>query len=404
MTWFRRVNQKIEQLLCAEEDADGVRARKITTFWALVLSVVFPLSWLSLYRLYDLDLAFRFQLIVVGISLVEFFIYLRFKHQPLAIHLAMMRLFVVLGAHHVFLGGFFQSGVALASLILSPLVSSILLDRRSTVVYGVLYILIVLAALVFEPALAENAPHIPASFSLTNLVMSLIANGIFILGIVLYLVSHLDAARDRADQLLLNILPAPIAAHLKRSPGTIARYYDEAGILFADIVGFTPLSAELTPVELVDELNRIYSQFDRLADQLGVEKMTTIGDSYMAAAGLPEPQKDFLDRLARMALDMLAIVDALPEIRGRKLALRIGIHGGPLVAGVIGERKFQYDVWGDTVNTASRMEAHGVPGKIQVSRPVFEQLTTAFDFEARGAIDVKGKGQMNTWFLLRERV
>ncbi|MEK6245535.1 MAG: adenylate/guanylate cyclase domain-containing protein [Pseudomonadota bacterium] len=210
----------------------------------------------------------------------------------------------------------------------------------------------------------------------------------------------LGEERARSERLLLNILPAPIAERLKASEESIAEHSDGVTVLFADIVGFTPLSARKTPRALVELLNRIFSEFDALADAHGLEKIKTIGDAYMAVAGLPNPWPDHAARAARMALEMLDVTARLSAETGEKLALRIGLHSGPVVAGVIGRRKFTYDMWGDTVNIASRMESHGLPGAIHCTEATALLLQGAFRLQARGAVEIKGRGEMHT-FLLR---
>ncbi len=210
---------------------------------------------------------------------------------------------------------------------------------------------------------------------------------------------ELDAEHSRSERLLLNILPAQIAQRLKQRPQSIAERFPEATMLFADIVRFTELADRLPAPELVGLLDEVFTRFDALADEHGLEKIKTIGDAYFVAGGLPEPRLDHVESVARMALAMLRVIDELPQEAGR-LSVRIGLHTGPVVAGVIGRRKFAYDLWGDAVNTASRMESHGVPGRIQVSQAVYEQLRGRFTLEPRGTIDVKGKGPMNTWFLV----
>jgi len=209
----------------------------------------------------------------------------------------------------------------------------------------------------------------------------------------------LDKERERSERLLLNILPAPIAERLKASGDAIAEHSGGVTVLFADIVGFTPLSASKTPQALVELLNRIFSEIDALADEHGLEKIKTIGDAYMAVAGLPNPWPDHAPRAARMALAMHDVIARVAAETGEKLALRIGLHSGPVVAGVIGRRKFTYDLWGDTVNTASRMESHGVPGTVHCTEATVALLPGAFQLQARGAMQIKGKGEMRTFLL-----
>jgi adenylate cyclase len=207
----------------------------------------------------------------------------------------------------------------------------------------------------------------------------------------------LEFEQERSERLLLNILPRPVADRLKQSPEAIAERFEEVTVLFADIASFTPLSAQIPPEELVRLLNQVFSLFDGLAEKHGLEKIKTIGDAYMAVAGLPTPRPDHVEAAANMALEMQR---QLAHLEDGKLRVRIGLHTGPVVAGVIGQKKFSYDLWGDTVNTASRMEAQGVAGAIQATPQIYERLQNAYTFEARGVIPVKGKGEMMTYFLV----
>jgi len=202
-----------------------------------------------------------------------------------------------------------------------------------------------------------------------------------------------------SERLLLNILPKPIADRLKQGEKTIADDYAEITVLFADIVGFTATSARMKPDRMIAMLNEIFSVCDQLAEKHGLEKIKTIGDAYMVVGGLPQPRIDHAEAVADMALDMQREITALTDDAGRPLTIRIGIASGPAVAGVIGSAKFSYDVWGDTVNTASRMESHGCAGRIQVTAAVYERLRDKYQLESRGVIQVKNKGDMTTYFL-----
>ncbi|NEP62652.1 MAG: response regulator [Symploca sp. SIO2G7] len=209
----------------------------------------------------------------------------------------------------------------------------------------------------------------------------------------------LRLARKKAELLLLNILPQPIAERLKQDKGTIAENFEEVTVMFADLVNFTQFSTQTSPKELVELLNQIFSKFDRLAQQHGVEKIKTIGDAYMVVAGLPTPSANHAQAIAQMALDMQQAIAEFNAETGNNFSLRIGINSGPVVAGVIGIRKFSYDLWGDTVNTASRMESHGIPGYAQVTAVTYELLKDQYLFDKRGSIEIKGKGQMTTYLL-----
>ena len=209
----------------------------------------------------------------------------------------------------------------------------------------------------------------------------------------------LGQERERSERLLLNVLPAAIADRLKASSDSIADHSAEVTVLFADIVGFTPLSAKKSPQDLVRLLDLIFSEFDALAEKHGLEKIKTIGDAYMAAAGLPAARADHASAAARLARDMLAAVARIATETGEPLRLRVGLNSGPVVAGVIGRKKFIYDLWGDTVNTASRMESHGIPGEIQLSEATATLLRSSFALKARGVIQIDGKGEMQTFLL-----
>ncbi len=209
--------------------------------------------------------------------------------------------------------------------------------------------------------------------------------------------------QEKSDHLLLNILPESIANRLKQKEGCIADGFAEVTILFADIVGFTQLSSQISPTALVNLLNDIFSAFDRLTEIYGLEKIKTIGDAYMVASGLPMSRSDHADAIANMALGMQKEVNYFNQRHNANLNIRIGINSGEVVAGVIGTKKFIYDLWGDAVNTASRMESHGEAGRIQVSAATYKYLQDKYVLEERGIIQVKGKGEMVTYFLMGRR-
>ncbi|MEG3987403.1 adenylate/guanylate cyclase domain-containing protein [Microcoleus sp. S28C3] len=209
----------------------------------------------------------------------------------------------------------------------------------------------------------------------------------------------LRLSQKKSDHLLLNILPAAIVENLKKGQGAAADRFDSATVLFADIVGFTSLAARISPLELVNLLNKIFSKFDQLTEKHDLEKIKTSGDAYMVAGGVPVPKADHAEAIADMALDMQEAIADFQTDTGEPFQIRIGINTGPVVAGVIGTKKFIYDLWGDTVNVASRMESQGLPGYIQVTAAIYELLKDRYLFEERGAIPVKGKGDMIAYWL-----
>lgn len=219
-----------------------------------------------------------------------------------------------------------------------------------------------------------------------------------------FALEQLSAEQEKSERLLLNILPEAIASRLKQNQTIIADSFPEVTVMFADIVGFTQLASQMEATALVQILNEIFSAFDQLAVQHGLEKIKTIGDAYMVVGGLPQPRPDHAQAIAEMALDMLEEISRFNAIHHKSFRIRIGIHTGPVVAGVIGTNKFIYDLWGDTVNIASRMESHGLPNCIQVSKATYELLCDTYEFQERGCIQIKGKGKMNTYLLVGRRI
>lgn len=254
--------------------------------------------------------------------------------------------------------------------------------------------------------------HLEYPFVSSNLLVVVSANFSYVvIGEALYRLMRtnflqaaaLEEAHRKSDGLLLNILPGPIAERLKEQQQPIADGFAEVTVLFADIANFTPLSSSLSPTALVALLNRIFSEFDALAQKHGLEKIKTIGDAYMVAGGLPAPHQEHARAIAEMALEMRETLNHLRQELNLPLEIRIGINSGPVVAGVIGMSKFIYDLWGDTVNTASRMESHGMTGEIQLTDEAARRLMGAYELELRGEIEVKGKGWMTTWLLKGRR-
>jgi class 3 adenylate cyclase len=214
---------------------------------------------------------------------------------------------------------------------------------------------------------------------------------------------RIESEKQKNEELLLNILPQPIAQRMKANEYLIADSVSDCSILFGDIVGFTPLSQALGPIKIVDMLNQIFSTFDDFCEELGVEKIKTIGDNYMVACGVPTPDPQHAVKAVTMGERMLRFVEALPDMQGHRIAMRIGVHSGPAVAGVIGKKKFVYDLWGDAVNTAGRMETYGLPNCLHMSDATAELVRDHFELEARGSLDIKGIGDMQTHLLKRRR-
>ncbi len=297
-------------------------------------------------------------------------------------------------ALHIELGGFAASGGMILWVMLLPVTATMFGFRYPWAYFAGAVGAMLVGAFAYRPGAAElSGQEINASFAINTVGLLL-----FLSMSVRHFVMRIDEEKARADQLLYQVLPAPIVRRLKRGQ-VVADQIDAVSVVFADIVGFTPLAARVSPGELLALLDEIFTRFDELARANGAEKIKTIGDAYMAVAGAPERCHDHADRAARLALAMRDHVMTLARSRRIDIAMRIGIHTGPVVAGVIGIERVAYDLWGDTVNTASRMESHGAPNEIQVTEATRHALAGRFALRERGPIEVKGRGTLTTYWL-----
>lgn len=301
-------------------------------------------------------------------------------------------------------GGMTSGLAALPWAIFAPLGAALALDSRHSAVHLVLFVVVILVLAVIDPWARSIAPDVAPGALLAFNVPSLLTLGAMAGATSIYLLRQMERFRATADSLLLNVLPEPIARRLKGQAKTIADRFENVTVLFADIVGFTPLASGLDAEKIVTMLNSVFSQFDDLAREHGVLKIKTIGDEYMAAAGLPEPMVEHTSAMLDFALAVLDAVDAGEGLNGEHLRMRIGVHSGPVVAGVIGHDKFIYDLWGDTVNVASRMESSGLTDRIQVSEAVVAAVGDRYLFERRDSVVIKGKGATTTYLLVRPNV
>jgi len=298
------------------------------------------------------------------------------------------------------LGGFANGSLVALWAVTAPLGAMFFASPRYAVPWFAGFAVLVAISVFVDPRFASSMPEVPETAREVFFGLNLLAVAATVFLLLQYFVRARELEQARSERLLLNVLPVPIAARLKRSGDVIADAYPNATVLFADLVGFTPLAESTTPEDLVSMLDDIFSGWDILADDHGLEKIKTIGDSYMAVGGVPEPRPDHAAAVAKMALGMSPVLAACSPA-GVELRARVGIDTGPLVAGVIGRSKFTYDLWGDTVNTASRMESSGEPGRIHVTERVRAQLDGQFEFTQRGEVKIKGKGAMRTYFLER---
>jgi guanylate cyclase len=297
----------------------------------------------------------------------------------------------------VMLGGLLEADLLMGFTVIVVVGALIALSARAAFWWFIAYLVSLVLAVVLPESISsiyDVEPGTPAT-----IVSVLVSAAIFVYAGMAYFVRQRDRFQKESDDLLHNILPNEIATRLKTDTSMIADDFPNASVLFADVVGFTPMSANMTPPQLVGLLNSVFSKFDEFVEELSLEKIKTVGDEYMVAAGVPTPRLDHAVPIADLALRIRDHM-AENEFDGHRLTMRIGIHSGPVVAGIIGTHKFSYDLWGDTVNTASRMESEGIPGQIQVSPATYEVLAgNGYLFEPRGVISVKGKGDMETWLL-----
>jgi adenylate cyclase len=303
------------------------------------------------------------------------------------------------------LGGLRESSSVILWSLFAPL-GAVAFDRPGRAwAWFAAFVATILLALGLSEVVRPNGADLPDAFVRTFDVLNIVVVSFIAMLLLVTFARGRDIAQARVEALLLNVLPADVAERLQSDPHSIADHFDEVSILFADVVDFTPLSSRLDAREVVGLLDRLFTSFDELVDRYDVEKIKTIGDCYMVAAGVPRERPDHARALAALALEMRECAkNCLPDRDGHDLRLRIGISSGPVVAGVIGRRRFLYDLWGDTVNMASRMESHGTPDEIQITRSTWALLNGHFVTEPIGLVDVKGKGKIETWRLVGPRV
>jgi adenylate cyclase len=389
-------------------DDEDLRLRK--ALLVLIAVIIWPISflWGLLYLAFGSPVGI-IPYVYLAVSVASVAVYSRTRDAELLLRVQLLDILLAPTLSMVPLGGFLDSaGVGLWGF-LAPLGALVFGGVRSGIRWFIAFVAVFLASGI-AGEVTGGLPPVPAWFSTTMLALNITVGGTVLFTLLAIFanqrteaLSALRIEQDKAENLLLNILPRSIADKLKASNATIADQFDAASILFADVVDFTPFSELLPPAEVVGILDHLFSHFDVLAERYGLEKIKTIGDCYMAAAGVPTPRADHAEALAQMALDMREAMRSEDEVGHLGLELRIGINSGPVVAGVIGRKRFLYDLWGDAVNTASRMESQGTPGQIQVTRATYELLRDAFVLERRGTVSVKGKGEMETWYLVEAR-
>jgi adenylate cyclase len=386
-------------------DDDEQRLRKALLVFIALLVLPISLIWWLLYLAFGSWTGW-FAFLYFVISVASVVVFSRDKNVDRFLWVQLLSILLLPTVSMIWLGGVLPAGGVGLWAILAPLGALVFRGVAAGVRWYAAFLAIFIACGVAGSVLdVPNA--VPEWFSTLMLVLNVAVGGTIVFTLLaLFAKQRLEALaalrieQDKAESLLLNILPRSIADRLKADTQTIADAFQEASILFADVVDFTPLSQRLPAAEVVGMLDRLFSHFDALADRHGLEKIKTIGDCYMAAAGVPKPRPDHARAIALMAIDMREAMRDTDAVGDLGLELRIGINSGPVVAGVIGRKRFLYDLWGDAVNTASRMESHGSPGEIQMTRATYELLKDEFECRQRGTIEVKGKGHVETWYLV----
>jgi adenylate cyclase len=389
-------------------DSPEERLRKSALVGSSLLITALACVWVATYAALGL---WRSALIPFGyqvVSLVGLALLARTKRYDLYRASQVLLILVLPFLLQWSLGGFVESSAVALWAFVAPLGALVFYGPRAAVGWFAAFAVLVGVSAAIDSSLPEPDPPIPTWLVLVFFALNVLGPTMTTFALLEYFVRSRDRAygllaveQERSERLLLSIFPKPIAERLKVSQGVIAERSEEVSVLFADITGFTPAAERLPPEQVVEILDEIFSAFDELVAEHGLEKIKTIGDGYMAAAGIPTPRSDHAEAAARAALAMRETLPALPAAAG--LSLRVGIDSGPAVAGVIGRSKLGYDLWGDTVNTASRMESHAPPGAIQVTERTRARLGDGFVLEERPGVAVKGKGEMTTYLLVRAR-
>jgi adenylate cyclase len=404
-----RVTAYLTLLGADPRDDEDLRARKALLVLISVLILPVAALWGALYLAFGSPVGVV-PLVYFGVLLVAIAVFSRTRDFPWLLRVGQVDILLAPTLSMIPLGGFLDSGGVGLWGILAPLGALVFSEVRSAARWYVAYVVVFLGSGIAGEIIGPIWTLPPVWFTSTMLALNIAVGGTIVFTLLAIFAGQrrealaaLQQEQAKAENLLLNILPRSIADRLKDHAQPIADQFESASILFADVVDFTPWSEQLPPAEVVGYLDHLFSRFDELAERYGVEKIKTIGDCYMVAAGVPTERTDHARALAFMALDMLEAMGSDDKVGHLGLELRVGINSGPVVAGVIGRKRFLYDLWGDAVNTASRMESHGTPGRIQITRATYELLADEFVCDRRGPIAVKGKGEIESWYLIRPR-
>jgi class 3 adenylate cyclase len=398
-----RLLRRLVEIGASPSDSDELRVRKAVLVLSSTLMASLSSIWIATYAVLGLWLSAAIPLAYQVASAASIHTFARTHRYRLFRRSQLFMSLLLPFALQWSLGGFETSSAVCLWGITAPLGALLFVGARQAAPWFAAFVGLVVVSAAIDPLLADGAPHVPEGVVVGFFALNILGVATTAYALLQYFVRARERALAESERLLLNVLPAPVAARLKQQDGIIAEHRPGVTVLFADIVGFTPLSERLSPSEVVSLLDRVFARWDAIAADHGVEKIKTIGDAYMVAGGIPLPRDDHAEAIADMALAMGPEVARCSSETGLPLEVRIGIDTGPVVAGVIGRTKFIYDLWGDTVNTASRMESHASPGTIQVTERAYERLRHRYELRPRGVVEVKGKGAMSCYLLIGPR-
>jgi len=384
-------------------DDDELRLQKVTLTLAAITVTVLAVVWVGTYLALGLPVPAAIPFAYQVVSIASLAVFARTKDYRF---FRFSQLVVIIVLPYVLqwsLGGYVASSAVSLWALVGGFGALFFYGARAAIPWFVAVLALTVLSGLLEPVVSRNPASIPVTVQTAFFVLNICGVALTAYLLLQFAVRARDAALASSERLLLNILPKSIANRLKREEGLIAEAHDAVTVLFADIVDFTPFVERTEPQRVVAVLDEIFGAFDGLARHHGLEKIKTIGDAYMVVSGLPEPRADHVEAMAEMALDMQAELDRVCGPLGLDLEIRVGMDTGSVIAGVIGRHKFIYDLWGDTVNTASRMESSGLPGRIQVSAAIYERLSDRYRFEERGEIEMKGKGRLQAYLLAGRR-
>ena len=395
---IQRTLPRIARIGSDPADDDDIRLQK-----SLLVLCAFPFmlagfAWGLMYFFFGEPLAGTIPFSYAIFSLLSIFYFARTRQYAFFRFSQLFLILLLPVLLMVALGGFINGSAVVLWALICPLGALLFDNPRHALRWFLTFVGLLVLSWFLQPYM-RPANHLSQTVIIFFFVINLFGVSSLVFLMVSYFVGQKNMFQEKSETLLLNILPKEIAAILKNESRTIADHYDEASVLFADMVGFTPLSAQLPPVEMVELLNEVFSYFDSLVDKYNVEKIRTIGDSYMVASGVPRGRPDHAQALVRMGLEMRDHIVTHTFCHDQRVNFRIGVNSGSMIAGVIGRRKFVYDVWGDAVNIASRMESHGLGGAVQITQATYDLIKDEFVCEPRGTVNVKGKGEMEVWLV-----